>query len=51
MIAMLTRDRTFVYHNDSRYNTAKWLSEVCYDMAIEPSLQPLTAEIIVGKDY
>ena len=27
--------------------TADWLSEVCYDVAIEPPLQQLTGEIII----
>ena len=37
---------TFIHHNDLRNITAEWLSKVCYDVAIEPPLQPLTGESI-----
>ena len=37
---------TFIRHNDLRNITAEWLSKVCYDVAIEPPLQPLTGESI-----
>ena len=33
-------------HNEIRDLEAKWLSEVCKDVAIEPSLQPLTGELL-----
>jgi len=37
---------TFIQHNDIWNITAEWLSKVCYDVAIEPPLQPLTWESI-----
>jgi len=37
---------TFIRHNDIRNITAEWLSKVCYDVAIESPLQPLTGESI-----
>ena len=37
---------TFIHHNDPRNITTEWLSKVCYDVAIEPPLQPLTGESI-----
>jgi len=37
---------TFIRHNDIRNITTEWLSKVCYDVAIEPPLQPLTGESI-----
>ena len=40
---------TSVCHNALRNTTAEWLSRTCYDVAIEPSLQPLTGEIIEPK--
>ena len=41
----------FVHHNVLRNTTAEWLSRTCYDVAIEPSLQPLTAGTIVHQDH
>ena len=40
---------TFVRHNALRNITAKWLSKACYDVAIEPPLQPHIGEIIEPK--
>ena len=40
---------TFIRHNDLRNITAEWLSKVCYDVAIEPPLQPLTGESIESR--
>ena len=40
---------TFVRHNALRNITAKQLSEICHDVAIEPPLQPLTGEVIESK--
>jgi len=37
---------TFIRHNNIWNITAEWLSKVCYDIAIEPPLQPLTVESI-----
>ena len=37
---------TFIRHNDLRNITAERLSKVCYDVAIEPPLQPLTGESV-----
>ena len=37
---------TFVHHNEFRDLTVGWLREVCHDVAVEPSLQPLTGESI-----
>ena len=33
-----------IHHNDVRDLTAKLLSEVCYDVQVEPTLLPLTGE-------
>ena len=38
---------TFVRHNEIRDLTAEWLNKVCYDVATEPPLQPLSGEAIV----
>ena len=38
---------TFVRHNEIRDITAEWLERVCYDVVIEPPLQPLTGENVV----
>ena len=41
---------TFIHHNELRDLTASWVSwlhEVCHDMAIESSLQPLNGNIVV----
>jgi len=37
---------TFVCHNELCDLTAGWLHEVCHDVAVEPSLQPLTGEFV-----
>ena len=33
-------------HNEIQDLEAKWLSEVCKDVAVEPSLQPITGELL-----
>ena len=38
---------TFDCHNEIRDLTAEWLDKICYDVAIEPPLQPLSGEVIV----
>ena len=38
---------TFIRYSELRDLTATWLREVCYDVAVEPPLQPLTGEAIV----
>ena len=38
---------TFIRHNELRNLTAIWLYEVCHDVVVEPSLQPLTGEALV----
>ena len=38
---------TFVHHNEIHDITAEWLNKVCYDVAIEPTLQQLNGETIV----
>jgi len=37
---------TFIWHNELRDLTAGLLQEVCHDVQVEPSLLPLTGEII-----
>ena len=36
-----------MYHNEIRDITVEWLKSVCYDVAIEPPLQPLTGENVI----
>ena len=36
-------------HNEIRYITTKWLTEVCTDVENEPQLQPLTGETILPR--
>ena len=36
-------------HNEIRYITTKWLTEVCTDVEKEPQLQPLTSETILPR--
>ena len=37
-----------IRHNEIRDLTANLMSEVCHDMCVEPSLQPVTGEILNG---
>ena len=37
---------TFVRHNELCDLTVAWLRKICHDVAVEPSLQPLTGEFI-----
>ena len=37
----------FICHNELCDITAEWLGKVCYNVAVEPSLQHLTGETIV----
>ena len=38
-----------IRHNGIRDLTAEWLREVCSDVVVEPSLQPLTGETLHGR--
>ena len=40
-------DLTFICHIELRNLTLSWLCEVCYDVAVEPPLQPLTGKALV----
>jgi len=37
---------TLIRHNESRDLTANWLQQVCHDVSVEPSLLPLSGELI-----
>ena len=37
-----------IRHNEVRDLTAKLMSEVCHDVCIEPTLQPITGEALSG---
>ena len=37
-----------IRHNEVRDNVGGWLSEVCHDVSIEPHLQPITGERLIG---
>ena len=38
-----------IRHNELRDTTAKLLKEVCQDVTVEPTLQPLSGEQLLGR--